>query len=133
MWVVSLVDHLPLCSLLSFSYRVGESTTKSLQRGSRICGTTCTTSHHCTDEGWRIQLRSLVASRSRKAHRSDVDMAHVGHLHLMKEIHPCILLVEQIHCWAASVVLRDLLYVLFCALLMNMFIPTRLVCACSLV
>ena len=69
----------------------------------------------------RIRLRSLMASRSHKARRSNVDMAHAGHLHLMMEIHPCILLVEQIHCWAAFVVLRDLLYVLFCALLMYVY------------
>ena len=109
MWVVSLVDHPPLCFLPSFSCRVGVSTTQSLRRGSKICGIICIASHDYAHEGLRIQPRSPVASQSHKGHRSNVDMVNAGHPHLMMETHLCILLVVQIHCWDASVVLRDLL------------------------
>ena len=118
MWVVSLVDHLPLCSLLSIWVSPQPNLSENAPEFAVQLVPLLTIA--LMHEGLRIRLRSLVASRSHKACRSNVDIAHAGHLHLMMEI-ILVLLVEQIHCWAASVVLRDLLYVLFCALLMYVY------------
>ena len=128
MWVVSLVDHPPLSFLPSFSCRVGVSTTLSLQRGSKIFDKICSASHDYAHGGLRIRPRSLVASQLRKDHRSNVDTVNADHPHLMMEIHLCILLVEQIHCWAASVVSMDLF--LYFVIFVYMYVHTYQVDLC---